>query len=99
VLRRQMRGWGEGPSRKNIRDANDAFEGLKVGRLGRIEGSLRLTISSGRQRRRGVSHLRCLGFLRYDSQPLRAGLNCGAPTALCTDGEWSHFGTFRRGSP
>jgi hypothetical protein len=56
VLRRQMRGWGEGPSRRNIRDANDAFEGLKVGRLGRIEGSLRLTISSGRQRaQRGVA--------------------------------------------
>jgi hypothetical protein len=51
VLRRQMRGWGEGP-----------FERLKVGRLGRIGGSLRLTIASGRQRAQGVSHLRCLGF-------------------------------------
>ena len=51
--------------------------------MGRIGGSLRLTIASGRQRaRRGVAPPVLGIFSGYDSQPLRAGLNCGAPTAL-----------------
>src|ERR1700674_2582439 len=29
-----------------------------------------------------VSHLRCWGAMRVGTQPLRAGLNCDAPTAL-----------------
>src|SRR5260370_169849 len=33
-------------------------------------------------RRNAVPQLRCLQIFRYDSQPLRAGLSCGAPTAL-----------------
>jgi hypothetical protein len=41
---------------KSIASAEGPFERLKVGRLGRIEGSLRLTIPSGRQRaQRGVA--------------------------------------------